>query len=283
MRRLALAIVAIVVCGGLFDLLLAGCESSSAFSSLGTCSSQADCPIYRTCALGWCRERCDYGQRCEGAERCVDAACLPETLTSSSASSGYNASSSSTSSSGAPPNYNCPVASLPVNALDDYYKPGTPPSPGACSSADLALLQRDGGPSASAQDILLALVAVSDSCRSCALTSDGDGATAWAPIVTRMRGGILGQEVIPNWGACISGKSSQVCGEYAQKLLLCYVASCRGCSVANASTCRNQSVSSPTCQGFVQPLVSRCGSMEYAPASAQCGADLVSHIRGHCE
>ena len=200
----------------------------------------------------------------------------------SSSSSGSTSSSSGGKDAGVDANLtDCPVAKIGPNDLDDFYKPGTAPSPGACSAADIAAITGK----LTIKDIVTALDGVAPSCKACALTADGPAVTAWGPLVTVQSGGA--GVTIPNWGACVSGKSSQACGELEQKFQLCFLAACDKCADADFDACRDAAYdgNDAVCQVYAADLQAKngCDVNAYQAANVACGADVIRHIKGHCQ
>jgi len=196
---------------------------------------------------------------------------------SSSSSGGSDAGKKDGGSSGTS---DCPVATVDPASLNDFYKVGTDPSPGACSAADIAAITGK----TTIKDIVTALDGVGASCKTCALTADGTAAAKWAPLVTVNSGGQ--QVTIPNWGACVGGKSSAACGELEQKFQLCFLAACDKCADADFDACRDAAYdgNDAVCQKMAADLQAKngCDVNAYQKANSACGTDVIKHINAHC-
>ncbi len=174
----------------------------------------------------------------------------------------------------------CPVATVDPASLNDFYKVGTDPTPGACSAADIAAITGK----TTIKDIVTALDGVQASCKTCALTADGAAAAKWAPLVTVNSGGSA--VTIPNWGACVGGKSSAACGELEQKFQLCFLAACDKCADADFDACRDAAYdgNDAVCQKMAADLQAKngCDVNAYQKANSACGTDVIKHISAHC-
>jgi hypothetical protein len=165
-------------------------------------------------------------------------------------------------------------------SLDTYYRPGTSPTPDACNTADIAAITGK----TTIKDVVAALDTTQASCKACALTADGKAAAKWAPLVTTDLGSGTAT-TIPNWGACVGGKSSAACGELEQRFQLCYLQACAKCASADATACRTAAYdgADSACQKMASIVAKNgCDTKAYNTAHTACGNDIIKHITAHC-
>lgn len=173
----------------------------------------------------------------------------------------------------------CAPKPIEPSATDQFFRASEDPSPGWCSDADLAKLEGK-----SAEELIPALESTSPTCKACALTIDGDNARRWAPVVLIQLAG--NRVVLPNWGACVAGKSTPSCGEVEQRRRVCGSVACGDCSDNTFLACEGAASDGPTsvCSELATSLRTRtgCDLAAYQAATAACGDDIVRHIKGHC-
>jgi hypothetical protein len=192
---------------------------------------------------------------------------------SSSSSSSSSASSSSTS--GAPA---CGPVAVAKNAMDADYRPAPAPTKGACTPADLKLLESAAAdPSAKSSNAnLLSLFKAanpSGACQTCLIGNYAD--PEWKTLVENypLNGG--GTGVYLNLAPCGVGHSASkkaACGEHTQKFRYCYIAACNDCTEESTfAACRTAAYGTGSvCETASQQWRGDCPSADVIKTANEC-------------